>query len=137
MEKLSSYRWPGNVRELESLITYLSVIVSRPEVRISDLPAKMQDTPSTDVQADKIIKLLEHSGDINLFKDILKCLSITQGENAGIGRSTLQAMLSDEISESRLRTKLEVLKKYALIETGIKKQGTKITELGAEIRKHI
>lgn len=97
----------------------------------------MKDNLFTDVQTDKIIRLLEHSGDINLFKNILECLSITENENTGIGRSTLQAMLSDKISESRLRTKLEVLKKYGLIETGIKKQGTRITELGAKMIKLI
>ncbi|MFD1451823.1 sigma-54 interaction domain-containing protein [Oceanobacillus sojae] len=137
MEQLSSYRWPGNIRELESLVTYLSVIVNGPEVSLADLPSKMKDNLFTDVQTDKIIRLLEHSGDINLFKNILECLSITENENTGIGRSTLQAMLSDKISESRLRTKLEVLKKYGLIETGIKKQGTRITELGAKMIKLI
>lgn len=137
MEKLSSYRWPGNVRELESLVTYLSVIVNSSEVSLTDLPPKMKDNPFTDLQTDKIIKLLEHSGDINLFKDILEGLLVTKGENAGIGRSTLQAMLSHPISESRLRTKLEVLKKCGLIETGIKKQGTKITGLGEKIIKLI
>lgn len=133
MDQLSSYRWPGNVRELESLVTYLSVIVNGPEVSLTDLPSKIKENSLPDLQTEKIIRLLEHSGDTNVFKDILECLSITQSENTGIGRSTLQAMLSDKISESRLRTKLEVLKKYGLIETGIKKQGTRITKLGAKI----
>ncbi|WP_040982632.1 sigma-54 interaction domain-containing protein [Oceanobacillus jeddahense] len=137
MEKLSSYRWPGNVRELEGLITYLSVIVNGREVSITDLPFQIQDGFPSNMHPDKITRLLEHSGDLHLYKDILECLMVTQGENAGIGRSTLQAMLSDKISESKLRTKLDILKKYGLVETGIKKQGTKITNLGINMIEHI
>ncbi|MFD1412412.1 sigma-54 interaction domain-containing protein [Oceanobacillus jeddahense] len=137
MEKLSSYRWPGNVRELEGLITYLSVIVNEREVSFSDLPFQIQDGFPSNMHPDKITRLLEHSGDLHLYKDILECLMVTQGENAGIGRSTLQAMLSDKISESKLRTKLDILKKYGLVETGIKKQGTKITNLGINMIEHI
>lgn len=133
MQKLSSYRWPGNVRELESLVTYLSVIVSSSEVSMKDLPMKIQDNEFTEIRADKIVKLLKQAGDISLFKEILDCLSLTQDEKSGIGRSTLKAMLSKQISESRLRTKLDILKKYGLVEVGVRKQGTRITDQGMRI----
>ncbi len=42
MQCLCAYGWPGNVRELEHLIERLSVLVTRGEVRLSDLPAHFQ-----------------------------------------------------------------------------------------------
>ncbi len=42
MQRLCAYGWPGNVRELEHLVERLSVLVTRGEVRLSDLPAHFQ-----------------------------------------------------------------------------------------------
>lgn len=42
MQRLCAYGWPGNVRELEHLIERLSVLVTRGEVHLSDLPAHFQ-----------------------------------------------------------------------------------------------
>ncbi len=41
MESLMQYQWPGNVRELENLIERLSILVSGPVIRRSDLPEKL------------------------------------------------------------------------------------------------
>jgi nitrogen regulation protein NR(I) len=40
-ECMQKYRWPGNVRELENLIERLSILVSGPVVKVSDLPEKL------------------------------------------------------------------------------------------------
>lgn len=42
VQRLCAYGWPGNVRELEHLIERLSVLVTRGEVQLSDLPAHFQ-----------------------------------------------------------------------------------------------
>jgi nitrogen regulation protein NR(I) len=42
MECLMQYQWPGNVRELENLVERLSILVSGPVVRVSDLPEKLR-----------------------------------------------------------------------------------------------
>ncbi len=39
LQRLCAYGWPGNVRELEHLIERLSVLVTKGEARLSDLPA--------------------------------------------------------------------------------------------------
>jgi nitrogen regulation protein NR(I) len=49
MECLLKYRWPGNVRELENLIERLSILVSSPVVNVSDLPEKLHQVTSAEM----------------------------------------------------------------------------------------
>ncbi len=137
VEKLSLYSWPGNVRELEGLITYLSVIVNGTEPTLHDLPNKFNKENYEDVDVERIVKLLEHAGDVKVFKEILQCLSLNRSQYSGIGRTTLKSMMTISISENQLRTRLEVLKSCGLIHAGVKKQGTKITCLGISMLEHL
>lgn len=129
LSELSAYRWPGNVRELESVITYLSVSLEGTKATSDDLPLQLRDMKPDTTHVNKIVKLLEYKGDLSVFKDILHCLSF----DSGLGRTALQSMMHISISENQLRTKLDTLKKYDCIHTGIKKQGTSITDLGISV----
>lgn len=137
MEKLSAYRWPGNVRELESLITYLSVIVDGTEPTLDDLPGHIKEGNIDDAELDRIVNLLKNAGDAQVFKEVLQCLSLNQVQHAGIGRKSLKSMMTIPISESQLRTRLDVLKNCSCIQTGVKKQGTKITQLGMHVLERL
>lgn len=133
LSELSAYRWPGNVRDLESVITYLSVSMEGTKATTENLPFQLRDMQRHETHVDKIIKLLESKGDLSVFEDILHCLSLDKSDSSGIGRTTLQSMMSIPISENQLRTKLNILKKYDCIHTGVKKQGTQITDLGVSV----
>lgn len=134
MSELTAYNWPGNVRELEGLITYLSVIVDGIEPAADDLPAGMNVNKHKDVLDEKrIARLLENNGEVFIYREILHCLSLSQKHHSGIGRTTLKSMMNISISESQLRTKLDILKDFDLICSGVKKQGTKITQTGLHV----
>ncbi|GGK06832.1 ATPase AAA [Lentibacillus kapialis] len=137
IETLSAYHWPGNVRELEGLITYLSVIVDGPGPTLDDLPGYIKEENVSSAELNRIVNLLENTGDKPVFKEILQCLVLNQNTDRGIGRHTLKSMMTTPISEGQLRTKLDTLKRCACIQIGIKKQGTKITRQGRHILERL
>jgi nitrogen regulation protein NR(I) len=49
MECLLKYRWPGNVRELENLVERLTILVTGPVIRVSDLPEKLHQLTFADI----------------------------------------------------------------------------------------
>ncbi|TMN21644.1 sigma-54 interaction domain-containing protein [Lentibacillus cibarius] len=137
MEKLFAYRWPGNVRELEALVTYLSVIVDGTEPTLDDLPGHIKEGNVDEPKIDRIVNLLKNTGDGHVFKEILQCLSLNQNQHVGIGRNTLKSMMTIPISESQLRSRLDMLKRYTCVQIGSKKQGTKITQLGMHVLERL
>jgi DNA-binding NtrC family response regulator len=50
MECLLKYRWPGNVRELENLVERLTILVTGPVIRVSDLPEKLHQLTFADIE---------------------------------------------------------------------------------------
>ena len=52
---LMHYQWPGNVRELQNLIEMLVVMKGEGEICVDDLPAKIRNAPSGNVNAGTII----------------------------------------------------------------------------------
>src|SRR5699024_8611193 len=116
---------------------YLSVIVDGTEPTLDDLPGRIKEGNIDDAELDRIVNLLENAGDAQVFKEVLQCLSFNQVQHAGIGRKSLKSMMTIPISESQLRTRLDMLKNCSCIQTGVKKQGTKITQLGMHVLERL
>jgi transcriptional regulator with PAS, ATPase and Fis domain len=82
---LESYRWPGNVRELENAIERAMVIGKDPEIRLRDLPLRVENGSSPDsasleaMEREHIIRVMrEMDGNVTRSAKVL-----------GIDRATL------------------------------------------------
>ncbi|MBM7586024.1 PAS domain S-box-containing protein [Bacillus pakistanensis] len=135
VKAMTSYHWPGNVRELVGVINYLTVTVDGNQIGVEHIPQRIMKTENQehDHQVDKIIKYLDGLGDLKRYMEILECLALYKNYSYGIGRGTLRSNLRFSISDGQLRTKLEALKRTGCVISGIKRQGTKITESGLAV----
>ena len=54
-----------------------------------------------------------------------------------MGRVVLGSLLSRPFSETQIRNKLSILKRYGCVKVGVKKQGTTITPMGIQVLQSI
>ncbi|MFC2949316.1 sigma-54 interaction domain-containing protein [Virgibacillus sediminis] len=137
VEEIERYNWPGNARELEAFIHYLSVTVEGNEADLDSMPPQMKEELLGESSTNRAIQYLEKKGDLPVYKEILECLALHSTVNRGIGRAALLPMIQTPLSDSQLRTKLQILKESKCVVTGVKKQGTRITNLGLKVLEEL
>ena len=116
IDHLTTYQWPGNVREVENFCTYYKTLTAFPDYILTEKSKAAKKTPVSSIQK-KTLEIIADSTEIS----------------HGIGRNALLHMLNDmgfSLSDRTLRIILEQLQKDALIQIGLGRAGTRITENG-------
>jgi len=151
-----SYAWPGNIRELENVVNYLCTMLTEDDmVLVEHLPMYMQKNyrnrgkknqriVESDVPAQKeidtIISGLKKIDQLEVAKKILREIMIASTLDKGVGRNYLRVQMlrnGENLKDYRLRKLLDTLGTLGLIEQGVTKQGSRITELGMEFLETI
>lgn len=119
IDHLTTYQWPGNVREVENFCTYYKTLTAFPDYILTEKSKAAKKTPVSSIQK-KTLEIIADSTEIS----------------HGIGRNALLHMLNDmgfSLSDRTLRIILEQLQKDALIQIGLGRAGTRITENGIKV----
>ena len=119
IDHLTTYQWPGNVREVENFCTYYKTLNAFPDYILTEKRKAAKKTPVSSIQK-KTLEIIADSTEIS----------------HGIGRNALLHMLNDmgfSLSDRALRIILEQLQKDALIQIGLGRAGTRITENGIKV----
>lgn len=119
IDHLTTYQWPGNVREVENFCTYYKTLTAFPDYILTEKSKATKKTPVSSIQK-KTLEIIADSTEIS----------------HGIGRNALLHMLNDmgfSLSDRALRIILEQLQKDALIQIGLGRAGTRITENGIKV----
>jgi transcriptional regulator with PAS, ATPase and Fis domain len=146
-----SYAWPGNIRELENVVNYLCTMLSKDEVvQVEHLPMYMQknhrnrgnkgkNSVESELPAHNgigtIISGLKKTDQFEVTRKILREIMIASTLDKGVGRNYLRVQMlrnGENLKDYRLRKLLDTLNTLGLIEQGVTKQGSRITELGME-----
>jgi transcriptional regulator with PAS, ATPase and Fis domain len=132
-KRFIDYSWPGNVRELENTVYYLSAIVKENRIRIVDLPEKFFRTSE---KQSAIIGILESEGNLVDFLDLLTYLQTAKQNKWPTGRNAIEAHFkrggTKLLTSQQIKSRMAVLKKYELVNSGATKQGTWITKYGID-----
>ena len=119
IDHLTTYQWPGNVREVENFCTYYKTLTAFPDYILTEKSKATKKTSVSSIQK-KTLEIIADSTEIS----------------HGIGRNALLHMLNDmgfSLSDRALRIILEQLQKDALIQIGLGRAGTRITENGIKV----
>lgn len=119
IDHLTTYQWPGNVREVENFCTYYKTLTAFPDYILTEKSKAAKNTSVSSIQK-KTLEIIADSTEIS----------------HGIGRNALLHMLNDmgfSLSDRALRIILEQLQKDALIQIGLGRAGTRITENGIKV----
>lgn len=119
IDHLTTYQWPGNVREVENFCTYYKTLTAFPDYILTEKSKAEKKPPVSSIQK-KTLEIIADSTEIS----------------HGIGRNALLHMLNDmgfSLSDRALRIILEQLQKDALIQIGLGRAGTRITENGIKV----
>ena len=119
IDHLTTYQWPGNVREVENFCTYYKTLTAFPDYILTEKSKAAKKTSVSSIQK-KTLEIIADSTEIS----------------HGIGRNALLHMLNDmgfSLSDRTLRIILEQLQKDALIQIGLGRAGTRITENGIKV----
>ncbi|MFD1848683.1 sigma-54 interaction domain-containing protein [Oceanobacillus bengalensis] len=135
------YDWPGNVRELRNTIEYLAHVCNG-EVDLSALPSNILEKQATTSlsrqQEDILLYRLEEKGFLQDCQQIL--IILNQLGSKGTGRRSLLKVLSEDnqdLSEQKMRYRLEILSDMDLITVGQGRRGTTINENGKKFLRYI
>ncbi|HUX39102.1 MAG TPA: sigma 54-interacting transcriptional regulator [Rectinemataceae bacterium] len=149
---LLRHRWPGNIRELWNVAAY-AAFVAEEELGLDCLPESIASGAGLGENAapgekaddwgaeDVVGKVGEGDGGRpsplaeEAVREVLVALSELE-TGQGVGRASLRAMLEGKgshLSEARIRRSLELLNEAGLIESGIGRQGSRITQRGAAL----
>jgi len=141
VQQLTEYNWYGNVRELRNIINYMVAVCDDDLIQLKDLPdkhffqkAKPQNNLTLNINED--ITKLEHYGDIREFIKIMEKIEEAGGSGENIGRGRLVSLLKDEglqLTEQKVRYRLDILEELGYINKGKGRRGSKITMRGKEI----
>ncbi len=153
---LLSYDWPGNIRELENVVNYLcTMLTDDNHVTIEHLPIYMQKKyrnkgnekqvkaelhSHEDDRMDTIVTGLKKTAQFEVAVKILNEIKIASTFDKGVGRNYLRVQMlrnGENLKDYRLRKLLDTLDTLGLIEQGVTKQGSRITELGIEFLENI
>ena len=119
IDHLTTYQWPGNVREVENFCTYYKTLTAFPDYILTEKSKAEKKPPVSSIQK-KTLEIIADSTEIS----------------HGIGRNALLHMLNEmgfSLSDRALRIILEQLQKDALIQIGLGRAGTRITENGIKV----
>lgn len=144
----SGYGWPGNVRELQNVVTYLCTVGTegRP-CSPEDLPYYMSEIESAGAfslageqrEEDFFIRELSRKNMLPLVREILSAYN-RAGSQSPMGRYSLATLLKERGHSPQphtLRAAISLLKERAFLESGVTKQGTKITPPGQEFLRYL
>jgi sigma-54 dependent transcriptional regulator, acetoin dehydrogenase operon transcriptional activator AcoR len=134
VEHFRSYDWPGNIRELENSVYYLSAVMKDQTIGLEDLPSnffkKKQESHTS------IVEKLEKEGSLQEFYWLLSYLYLAKQHHWNTGRLSMEAYFIKEkktrFSAQQIKSRMLILKKYQLVEIGLTRQGSWITNLGIE-----
>lgn len=134
MAILENYKWPGNVRELENLVNYFECISTSKIIKLEDLPEKFRPIKSeVNEEYQLIVEDLIYKNILASCITILDQFKYAHHNKICLGRNKLKKILHDKniyTTDDQVRQKLVLLKKYGLINSGITKQGSFISEKG-------
>lgn len=135
---LINYSWPGNVRELENTIEYIANMSENTCIEMKDLPEEIRKRPSMEKcnSLEKPLKELKCLFNKKELYFLLKTLSEYKASSASIGRKKLANIAQEHglfLTENKIRTRLEYMANYGLVEIGKTRQGTLITNKGEQI----
>lgn len=143
IEVLKLYKWPGNVRELKNLIYYIDTIVEEDIVDYEQLPEQFkfeENNILVNEKFDSIILDFKQSNSLNESICILKNIEIWNNKNISLGRNKLQEILKEKdiiLSVDQIRQRIDKLKNHGLLLSGIKKQGSFITNEGKNFISYV
>jgi len=148
-EFLRNYDWPGNIRELQNVVKYIcSVRTDDEAVTIRHLQPYLSRSGSTQKPASPLalasredglpalVDELATEGEASLAAFLLSEMHRSTASNRGLGRSSILRKLKDgegATSEYRLRSLLKRLESAGCVDTGVTKQGRRITARGEEL----
>lgn len=152
-EFLLQYQWPGNIRELQNVVKYLcSIVLVNAVVTIKDLPSylgrshrepsssKHEFWPYSESRMEFVISELQKQNVLDIVTMLLTEIRTASVINQGLGRQTLIKRLfaqSASLPEHKVRYWLKTLNEMGYIDSGITRQGSKITKEGEELLNHI
>lgn len=125
-KKILNYDWPGNVRELESCALYYKMLKKLPPLFEG---SSMLVENRKEILKNGVISISE------VKEQILKLLMDNNEIGHGLGRTELARMLKMSyinVSDVKLRKILSDMQKEGLVDIGIGRQGTRITEKGLQ-----
>lgn len=137
IELFMSYDWPGNIRELINIVEYAVTVSEGSVIGLADIPEKLRlwvkalDERSTFTEP---VDVNEEE------KVILQVLYQYFQEKRPVGRYELVQRPELEqlgLTEQRLRTRMKRLEQRGLVQIGATKQGSQLTEQGAQMIKRL
>jgi transcriptional regulator with PAS, ATPase and Fis domain len=134
---LLNHEWEGNVRELENVIEYIANVSQNSIIGLGDLPEDFRTSIHEGFQPaagmpphqDKLFDLY-NAEDILL---ILQTIHQAKRDNVSLGRKKLSEIILGcgiNLSESKVRTRLNKMVEEGLVSIGKTKQGILITDKG-------
>jgi transcriptional regulator with PAS, ATPase and Fis domain len=148
-EFLLQYSWPGNIREMQNVVNYLcSVVPPNAVATIKDLPAyvgrsqgmpvveKQDFRPYSDMRFETIIKELKNQKLLDVAVVLLGEIKQATAVNQGMGRQALVKRLDLQqasLPEHKIRYWLKAFSKMGYIDSGVTRQGSRITKEGEEL----
>lgn len=137
INEFKKYMWLGNVRELESTIKYMLAVRIGNTLSLSDLPDRKffeEEIIMDDYDCEK--------NEINLNDEmtaILKSIKVLQSLNISAGREKIKEKLDEKglnLTESKIRTRLDALEKLGFINKKRGKHATVLTDKGIQYIKN-
>ncbi len=131
IDDFESYKWLGNVRELESTIKYMLAVRTTDTLTLDDLPDKKffeEEVGEDKCDLDYEFKIL--SGELLSILNMIKKL---EDNNINASREKITKALNDigiDVTENKIRTKLNYLEEYGYITKNRGKKGTVLTRKG-------
>lgn len=151
-----SYAWPGNIRELENVVNYLCTMLANDNIVLFDhLPMYMQKNyknrgnrikNEVKLQTSEVGKIktiitgLKKASQLEIAVKVLNEIKIASIFDKGVGRNYLRVQIlrsGKDLKDYKLRKLLDTMSTLGLIEQGVTKQGSRITELGIEFLDNV
>jgi transcriptional regulator with PAS, ATPase and Fis domain len=133
---LLNHEWEGNVRELENVIEYIANVSQNSIIGLGDLPEDFRTSIHEGFQPaagtthqDKLFDLYNVE-DIHL---ILQTIHQSKRDNVSLGRKKLSDIIQERginLTESKVRTRINKMVEEGLVSIGKTKQGILITDKG-------
>lgn len=140
VSKLYNYDWSGNVRELENCIEYI-VQICQGKVELHDLPSHfLLRSNSSEAKINKVELDLANLGEVEEYIFILNELYLAKQLGEKVGRREIAKNAEANnlyLSAQMVRSRLNKLEEQDMVEIGVGRQGTTITQKGVKTLKSL